>query len=80
MTCSSLSAGDQPLSFYKDHTYTAVNGGTAVPTSALLRKLRIFAELSSEEVALLNDIAGDVRTISAKRDIISEGARPEHFT
>ena len=76
---STLSAGNQPLSFFRDHTHGAANGRTAVPTSALLRKLRIFAELNSEEVEVLNDIARDIRTTATKRDIISEGARPEHL-
>ena len=79
MGMTALPRAQVPLSFYWDQTYIAVNGGTAVPTSALLRKLRIFAELSSEEVALLNDITRDVRTTSTKRDIISEGAKPEHL-
>ncbi len=48
-----------------------------MPISALLRKLRIFADLDSEEIALLNELTSDVRTTPAKRDIISESERPE---
>lgn len=48
-----------------------------MPTSALIRKLSIFADLNDEEVALLDDLTSDVRTTAAKRDIISEGERPE---
>jgi CRP-like cAMP-binding protein len=48
-------------------------------TSALLRKLSIFADLSSEEVALLEELTNDIRDAAAKRDIISDGERPERL-
>ena len=48
-------------------------------SSPLLRKLAIFAELKSEEISLLNEAGTDVRTTPAKRDIISEGDRPDHL-
>ena len=50
-----------------------------MPNSALLRKLTIFADLSPEEVTLLVEATGDIRTTAGKRDIISEGDRPEHL-
>src|SRR5437868_14962833 len=45
----------------------------------LLRRLRIFANLGAEDEALLDGLCRDIRTTPAKRDIISEGERPEHI-
>ena len=50
-----------------------------MPNNALLRKLATFADLSGEEVELLNEATRDIRTVAAKSDIISEGDRPEHL-
>lgn len=48
-------------------------------SNALLRKLAIFADLSGDEVDLLNEATRDIRTTAAKSDIISEGDRPDHL-
>lgn len=50
-----------------------------MPSGALLKKLAIFADLGGDEVALLEEATRDVRTTAVKRDIISEGDRPEHL-
>jgi CRP-like cAMP-binding protein len=44
----------------------------------LIARLEVVADLRGEDKALLADLYGDVRTVSAKRDIISEGERPDH--
>lgn len=46
---------------------------------AFLRKLGVFADLSDAEIALLDELTGDVRMTGAKRDIIREGDRPEQL-
>ena len=46
-------------------------------TSALIRRLSVFADLNDAEVALLNDLTGDIRMTVAKRDLIREGDRPD---
>lgn len=45
---------------------------------SIIAKLETVADLSQEDLAPLLAVAGDVRTVPAKRDIISEGERPEH--
>ena len=48
-------------------------------TSALVRKLQTYADLSSNERAALESLCSDYRTVAARRDIIREGDRPEHI-
>lgn len=50
-----------------------------MPNSAILRKLSIFADLDGPEMTLLDEATSDVRKTAARRDIISEGERPEHL-
>lgn len=45
--------------------------------SALVRKLRTVADLSPDEVSQLDALVTDVGATIAKRDIISEGDRPQ---
>ena len=45
----------------------------------LLARLEVVADLSAQDRALVVDLCGDVRRVAAKRNIISEGDRPEHI-
>lgn len=44
----------------------------------LIARLEIVADLRDEDKALLAGLYDDVRDVAAKRDIISEGERPDH--
>lgn len=46
--------------------------------NALLRRLEAFTSLDADDRARLDELCRDVRTTAAKRDIISEGDRPQH--
>ena len=50
-----------------------------MPGNMLLRRLKIFANLKAEDEALISRLCHDVRRTRARRDIISEGERPEHI-
>ena len=49
-----------------------------MPESTLIRRLKIFADLSEDEERRLTDLCSDVRQTPAKQDIICEGERPKH--
>ena len=46
--------------------------------SPLVARLEVVADLSEADKALVARLYADVRTVPAKRDIISEGDRPDH--
>lgn len=46
--------------------------------NALLRRLDAFTDLDHDDRTRLDALCGDVRTVAAKKDITSEGDRPEH--
>jgi CRP-like cAMP-binding protein len=48
-----------------------------MPHNALLKRLNAFTDLDDEDRTKLVALCRDVRTIAAKRDITSEGDRPE---
>ena len=47
-------------------------------TNVLQTRLKVFANLDAEDEARLDRLCGDVRETAARKDIISEGDRPEH--
>jgi len=49
-----------------------------MPLNALLRRLNAFTDLDADDRTRLDPLCRDVRTILPKRDITSEGDRPEH--
>ena len=46
---------------------------------ALIARLEVVADLRDEDKALLADLCSDVRPVPAKKNILSEGERPEHL-
>lgn len=48
-----------------------------MPETALVRKLETVADLTAGDKAQLHDLCRDVGRVKAKRDVISEGDRPE---
>lgn len=49
-----------------------------VTENPLLLRLGIFADLDDEDRSVLRHLSRNVRTLPAKRDLISDGDRPEH--
>ena len=47
-------------------------------TDPLFARLATVAHLRDDDKELLSQLCGDVRTVDAKRDIISQGDRPDH--
>ena len=45
----------------------------------LLTRLKIFADLSAADEALLDQLCTNVRETAADRDIVRDGSRPEHI-
>jgi CRP-like cAMP-binding protein len=50
-----------------------------MPEQALIRRLKIVANLDPDDERRLTDVCSDVRTVSAKEDILSDHERPEHL-
>lgn len=48
-----------------------------MPYRAIIAKLETVADLQSSDIAALIAACQDVRTVPAKRDVVSEGERPE---
>lgn len=49
-----------------------------MPESVLAKRLETVADLTTEDRAQLNHLCRNVGRINAKRDVISQGDRPEH--
>ena len=58
---------------------TGVDAGQH-PAASLIRKLRIWDEVSGEEEAVLRDMLLATSLVEAKQDIIAEGSRPSVST
>ncbi|MGN6850440.1 MAG: Crp/Fnr family transcriptional regulator [Sphingomicrobium sp.] len=58
-------------------TLNSVNNG-APPGPALAFKLQAFTRLSAEDVAALQRLTRNVRTVEARRDLLREGEVPVH--
>jgi CRP-like cAMP-binding protein len=50
-----------------------------MPEHALIRRLKIIANLSEEDERRLADLCKEVGTVAAKHDIVSDQERPEHL-
>jgi len=50
-----------------------------MPEKTLIRRLNFFANLDEEDERRLADLCADVRTVAARRDIVSDQERPEHL-
>ena len=51
-----------------------------MPYRSLVAKLGTIADLRESDLASLIAICHDVRTVQAKRDILSKGSDPKMFT
>lgn len=49
------------------------------PANPLISKLEVVASLSEEDRHVLWELCGDVREVPARRDILSDGERPDHI-
>ena len=45
---------------------------------ALIQRLSVVADLSADDQSRVRDLCRDVRKVARRRDIVSEGRRPEH--
>lgn len=52
--------------------------GATVSQSSLIQKLQCFTTLDDRQCRQLESLAGNVEQVDAKRDIVSEGDKPEH--
>jgi CRP-like cAMP-binding protein len=55
---------------------SSMHGGAQAPAVAL--KLQAFTRLSAEDVAALQGLSRNVRTIEARHDLVREGEAPQH--
>ena len=73
--------GNVPLSLDLDQEYTgclSIPWGGIVHYSPVIAKLATVADLREDDVERLVALCEDVRTVPAKRDILSQGERPDH--
>ena len=78
LSLSHLSRNKLATRLYEEYVVARCGRHRVMPQNALLSRLNAFTNLDADDRTRLDALCRDVRTIAPKRDITSEGDRPQH--